>query len=127
MPYKFDFTEFKKEKLKEMGEDYDYYCRCDFDGILELYTEEELKRFSNFFKMLGNPLRLQILKILSHEDFCVCTLSEITSQQQTLISHHLSKLKSAGLVDERQEGKYRIYSIKDEKVRQILKILDIDG
>ncbi|WP_052747846.1 ArsR/SmtB family transcription factor [Geoglobus ahangari] len=126
MPYRFNFTEFKKKKLEERDEAYDYYCKCDFEGEMELYTEGELKDHSHFLKILGNPLRLQILKILSHAEFCVCAISEILGQQQTLVSHHLSKLKSAGIVEERQEGKYRIYSIRDKRVKQILATL-VDG
>ncbi|AIY89685.1 ArsR/SmtB family transcription factor [Geoglobus acetivorans] len=123
MPYEFDYSEFKRKKLEDKDEAYDYYCKCDYEGILELYTDEELREHSNFLKVLGNPLRLQILKILSHVDMCVCAISEILGQQQTLVSHHLSKLKSARIVEERQNGKYRIYSIKDKRVKQILAVL----
>ena len=126
MPYEFDYSEFKRKKLEEMDEYYDYYCKCDYEGVMDLFTEEELKVHSNFLKILGNPLRLQILKILTHTDMCVCAIAEILGQQQTLVSHHLSKLKAAGIVEERQNGKYRIYSIKDKRVKQILTIL-VDG
>ncbi len=126
MPYEFDYSEFKRKKLEEMDEYYDYYCKCDYEGVMDLFTEEELKVHSNFLKILGNPLRLQILKILTHTDMCVCAIAEILGQQQTLVSHHLSKLKAAGIVEERQNGKYRIYSIKDKRVKQILSIL-VDG
>lgn len=126
MPFKFDYSEFKKKKLREMNENYDYYCKCDYEGVMDLFTDYELKKFSNFLKILGNPLRIQILKILTHTDMCVCAISEILGQQQTLVSHHLSKLKAAGVVEERQDGKYRIYSIKDKRVKQILSVL-VDG
>lgn len=126
MPYEFDYSEFKRKKLEEMDEYYDYYCKCDYEGVMDLFTEEELKVHSNFLKILGNPLRLQILKILTHTDMCVCAIAEILGQQQTLVSHHLSKLKAAGIVEERQNGKYRIYSIKDKRVKQMLSIL-VDG
>lgn len=123
MPYQFDYSEFKRKKLENRDENYEYYCRCDYEGFMELFTDEELKELSNFLKILGNPLRLQILKILTHTEMCVCAISEILGQQQTLVSHHLSKLKAAGIVEERQNGKFRIYSIKDKRVKQILEIL----
>ncbi|WP_457591001.1 ArsR/SmtB family transcription factor [Geoglobus sp.] len=126
MPYEFDYSEFKRKRLEEMDEYYDYYCKCDYEGVMDLFTEDELKNYSNFLKILGNPLRLQILKILTHTDMCVCAIAEILGQQQTLVSHHLSKLKAAGIVEERQNGKYRIYSIKDKRVKQMLSIL-VDG
>lgn len=120
MPYKFDFTEYKKRKIETENESQEYFCNCDFDGFIELYTDEELNQISNLFKMFGNPIRLQILKILTQTELCVCAISEIIGQSQTLTSQHLSKLKSANLIIEKQEGKFRIYSIKDDRVRRII-------
>ncbi|AHL22093.1 metalloregulator ArsR/SmtB family transcription factor [Thermococcus nautili] len=94
--------------------------RC---GIPELEAEIEPKVNEDavkFLKVLSNPLRLAILKLLRDQWLCVCLISEALQQDQTLISHHLRTLKSLGLVEERKEGRMRFYRAKRDVIEEYL-------
>jgi len=63
----------------------------------------------NFLKAISNPLRFQMLKLLSKGWLCVCIISGALGRDQTLISHHLRTLKEAGLIHEKKVGKMHFY------------------
>ncbi|AFV01192.1 MULTISPECIES: metalloregulator ArsR/SmtB family transcription factor [unclassified Dehalobacter] len=67
--------------------------------------------FESRFKALGEPTRLNIIKLLSFKDLCVCELEEIMQISQPRISQHLKVLKQSGLVKERKEGQRRVCSL----------------
>ncbi len=69
---------------------------------------------ARFFSVLSDPSRLKILKLLKEEELCVCMIAEILRLEQTLISHHLTKLKYLNIINERREGKWIFYSAKKE-------------
>ncbi|MGM0502799.1 MAG: ArsR/SmtB family transcription factor, partial [Bacillota bacterium] len=75
---------------------------------------------SELFKALAHPTRIRILEMLTTGELCVCTLYEELEQSQPNISQHLSKLKKANVVKSRKEGLQVFYSLKNEKVMQIL-------
>jgi DNA-binding transcriptional ArsR family regulator len=72
----------------------------------------------NFVKALANPLRFSILKMLQNRWLCVCLIAKALNQDQTLISHHLRKLKELGLVEERREGKLRFYRTRESALKE---------
>ncbi len=102
-------------------------CVCNEDAIIEFYSEKELEEYSRIFKALANPIRLQIVKTLLSSPQCVCVLSAVVKKDQTLVSHHLAKLREANIVREDVVGKFRIYSLVDEKVKKIIEALDEGG
>jgi ArsR family transcriptional regulator len=55
-------------------------------------------------KAVGDPLRANILKVLSRDSFGVLELGTIFDMAQPAMSHHLKKLSEAGLVKKRREG-----------------------
>ena len=63
------------------------------------------------FHALSDPLRLQIIQLLRHQELCVCELSEKLAVAQSKLSFHLKTLKEAGLVRSRQEGRWIYYCL----------------
>lgn len=61
------------------------------------------------FKALGDPTRLKLLRLLMERECAVHELVEILSTGQSRVSQHLAKLKAAGLVNERREGRETYY------------------
>lgn len=98
-------------------------CICNEDAIIEFYSDEELKEYSRILKAISNPIRLQIVRTLLSSPQCVCVLSAVVNKDQTLVSHHLAKLRDAKIVREDVVGKFRIYSLIDERVKKILSLL----
>ncbi len=55
-------------------------------------------RLPRVFKILGQPVRLQILLILNTGEECVCHIEAILGIRQASISQQLMVLRDAGLV-----------------------------
>jgi len=66
------------------------------------------------FKALGDPIRLEIVKLLLGKELCVCDILDSFKVSQPTISHHLKVLKYAGLVSDNREGKWIYYSLNPE-------------
>lgn len=60
-------------------------------------------------KVLGEPLRWEIVRRLAAEDLCTCHLVEELGAAQPLVSHHLRVLREAGLVRSEPCGAFTYY------------------
>jgi len=60
-------------------------------------------------KSAGDPLRLQILRVLSNNAFGALELSDIFAMRQNAMSHHLKLLSKSALVNSRREGTHIFY------------------
>jgi ArsR family transcriptional regulator len=63
------------------------------------------------FHAFSEPLRLQIIEHLRHQELCVCDLCDVLDMPQSKLSFHLKVLKEAQLVRARQEGRWIYYSL----------------
>jgi ArsR family transcriptional regulator, arsenate/arsenite/antimonite-responsive transcriptional repressor len=61
------------------------------------------------FKTLSDPTRLRVLNLLAGGETCVCGLTDTLGVVQPKVSRHLARLKRAGLVDARRNGKWIYY------------------
>lgn len=73
------------------------------------------------FGLLSATVRVHILWLLSEGDRDVSTLAEETEQSVATVSHHLGKLKLAGLVRDRRQGKRRVYVVTDNHAVDIVR------
>jgi ArsR family transcriptional regulator len=76
-------------------------------------------------KALADPTRLQMIGILkrSVKPVCICDFTAAFALSQPTISHHMAKLKDAGLVDVTRQGIWAYYTLRrnlDMKVRALL-------
>jgi len=70
----------------------------------------------------SNKTRLQILECLSEGEKTVTEIVEIVQGNQSNISQHLACLKGCGLIQKRTQGKYGYYSLRNETVRDLLRL-----
>ena len=76
-------------------------------------------------KALADPTRLTMVASLWKADtpICVCDFTAGLDLSQPTISHHMSKLKDAGLVESEKRGiwtYYRLATTLDGATRQLL-------
>ncbi|OFI46035.1 hypothetical protein BG262_05995 [Floricoccus penangensis] len=83
-------------------------------------NQDVLDDANKIFKLLGNPVRLQILYILSQEKLNVGNIAEILELEQSATSHQLSLLKEAQLVTSERDGKSIYYQLDDNHVSHII-------
>jgi ArsR family transcriptional regulator len=69
------------------------------------------EKYTKFFKALGEPTRIKILKLIAEREMCVCELMEVLDMNQPRISQHLKVLKEAGVVSERKQAQWSYYSL----------------
>ena len=73
----------------------------------------------SLLKALSDPLRLRILDQLSTGERCVCDLTEALTLSQSRLSFHLKVMKDAGLLGDRQSGRWVYYRIRAEALNAL--------
>lgn len=63
------------------------------------------------FQAIAEETRLRIVQLLTAGDRCVCELQADLGAGQSRLSFHLKKLKDAGVVTDRREGRWVYYSL----------------
>jgi ArsR family transcriptional regulator len=69
----------------------------------------DMKASSALYRLLGDEVRLRILRILARERLNVSELTAVLGLAQSGVSRHLGLLKESGLIEERREGGYTFY------------------
>ena len=87
------------------------------DGL----SEETLNSEAKIFKALSDINRLKIVQLLKEGELCACELTLALSNSQSTVSHHLSVLKNAGLIKERNEGKWSYFRLSEGAIIELLK------
>jgi ArsR family transcriptional regulator, arsenate/arsenite/antimonite-responsive transcriptional repressor len=68
-------------------------------------------------KALADPVRLRLVSIIASApagEICACDLPALLERTQPTVSHHLSQLVQAGLIDREQRGKWAWFRIRPE-------------
>jgi ArsR family transcriptional regulator len=90
------------------------------DRALELAT---------VLKALAEPTRVQMLVALrdARAPLCTCDFTASSRLSQPTITHHLGKLRQAGLVEATRRGIWTYYRLRPHLPKQIRKIVDALG
>jgi DNA-binding transcriptional ArsR family regulator len=80
-------------------------------------VEEDQARF---LRCVGEPTRLQILKLLAERERCVGELASVLNKEQSLISHHLRAFKECNIVNDRQEAQKVYYKLTDDRLASLI-------
>ncbi|MEJ5369997.1 MAG: metalloregulator ArsR/SmtB family transcription factor [Bryobacteraceae bacterium] len=75
-------------------------------------------------KVVADPTRVRILRLLGREELAVAELQEILSIGQSTLSSHLAQLRQAGLVEDRKSGKHVRYSLRRPLPALLMGILE---
>lgn len=77
----------------------------------------------NILKSLANTDRLLILCHLSQQELNVSQIEVLTDIKQPTLSQQLMMLRKSDVVSTRRDGKQIYYSIKDERMHEVLNTL----
>lgn len=86
-------------------------------------SQEAIAIVAARFKLLSEPVRLQILQYLEQGKASVSAITNAVHSTQPNVSKHLKMLQDAGLVSRRQEGNQVFYSIADETVFELCRVV----
>ena len=84
---------------------------------------EQAIRLADVAKALGDPIRLQLVDVLRKHagKVCVCELVPLFDIGQPTLSHHLKKLRDAGIVDSERRGLWAFYYVRPEALSRCLR------
>ncbi len=80
-------------------------------------------QIATLLQALAQPIRLQLLEILSRGPICVYDLVMLTGKRQPYISQNLMALSKAGLVVSERDGRRIFYRSNPQKVDKALQAL----
>ena len=79
---------------------------------------------SKIFKALSEPVRLQIIDLISCGEMCACEILEFISISQSTLSHHMNVLIECGLVSSRKDATWVYYTINREGKEDLHRMID---
>lgn len=82
-------------------------------------TVPDAGRAAQLFHALSDETRLEIVRLLSHGERCVCELQNVLDAAQSRLSFHLKTLKDAGLVSDRRDGRWIYYALNRDALDEI--------
>ena len=91
------------------------------DSLLCRFPDEAgIEQTASLFKEVSDASRLRIFWLLCHCETCVTNLSCMMEMSAPAVSHHLARLRAAGLVDSRRQGKEVYYRAAHTRAATLL-------
>jgi ArsR family transcriptional regulator len=92
--------------------------RCRDRASRPNVSTRDAQRLADDLALLSNPVRIQLLDVLSRNEgrVCVCDLEAAVPVKQPTVSHHLRVLRDAGLIESERQGLWAYYRIRREHV-----------
>ncbi len=87
-------------------------------------SQPQFERAAHVLKAVAHPLRIKVLSLLDeYHELGVTQLVDLLKVEQSLASHHLTKMHDKGVLKMRREGKNRYYSLANDALSKILKCI----
>ena len=86
-------------------------------------TEDQLSAAAATFDLLSVPGRLHLAWLLADGEYDVTTLSGLTGAAVPATSQQLAKLRAAGVVSARRDGRRQLYRIDDPHIVRLVQTI----
>ena len=95
--------------------------RCCEPVVYPDVQRDHAQRMAEVAKALGDPIRLQLVDVLLKHagKVCVCELVPLFDISQPTLSHHLKKLRAAGIVDSHRQGLWAYYYVIPDTLKEL--------
>jgi ArsR family transcriptional regulator len=89
-------------------------------------TEAWAEQCAALLKALADPTRLSMVATLRQMagPVCICDFTAAYELSQPTISHHMARLRSAGLVEASKQGIWIYYRLRADMAPAIVRLLD---
>lgn len=71
---------------------------------MDKIDDRQYEEAARLLRVLGHPVRLAMVEVLSKRPWCVCELADSLGLNKSATSKHLSLLKSVGVIDMERTG-----------------------
>jgi ArsR family transcriptional regulator len=89
-------------------------------------SEDEASSLADLLKALADPARLRLVSLVAaapEGEACACDLTEPLDRSQATVSHHLSQLTKAGILEREQRGKWAWFRLSPDRLDDICRAL----
>lgn len=89
-------------------------------------AEDDAVELADLLKALADPVRLRLVSIVAAAEsgeVCACDLPTLVDRTQPTVSHHLSVLVKAGILDREQRGKWAWFRLRRERLTAVGRVL----
>lgn len=90
---------------------------------------DKVERLTDVLKALADPTRLQMITILrdATEPVCVCDFTATFDLTQPTVSHHMARLREAGLVECEKKGIWAFYRLRKDLPAPVRRLIEALG
>jgi ArsR family transcriptional regulator len=84
--------------------------------------EQDAVQLAGVLKALADPVRLRLVSLIAGAptgEICACDLPTLLDRSQPTVSHHLSQLVRAGLLDREQRGKWAWFRLRTDRLAAV--------
>lgn len=87
-------------------------------------TDDDAEQLAVVLKALADPVRLKLVSVIAASgEGCACDLPAAVSRSQPTISHHLSQLVNAGILEREQRGKWAWFRVNESRLAEVRAVL----
>jgi ArsR family transcriptional regulator len=94
---------------------------CCEPTVLPEVDATTAERIAAVAKALSDPIRVQLVDVLRGHagEVCVCELEPLFDVSQPTLSHHLRRLREAGIVGVERRGLWAYYYVHTEAIEEL--------
>ena len=84
--------------------------------------ETQASELATQLKALADPARLRLVSMIATSEtgeICACDLPAILDRSQPTVSHHLTQLVNAGILEREQRGKWAWFRLNQARLEAI--------
>ncbi len=96
--------------------------RCCAPLLRAALDEEQAADMAEVLKALADPVRLRLVSIIGTAEsgeVCACDLPVLVDRTQPTVSHHLSLLVKAGVLEREQRGKWAWFRLRPQRLAAV--------
>jgi ArsR family transcriptional regulator len=100
---------------------------CEPQPTRPVLATDDALELASILKALADPIRLRLVSLIRASptgEVCACDLPELFDRSQPTMSHHLTQLVAAGIVDREQRGKWAWFRLRPAGLDAIAAFVD---
>jgi len=93
-------------------------------------SNDDARKLADALKALADPVRLRLVSLIAASscgEACACDLTTPTGKSQATVSHHLSQLLKAGIIEREQRGKWAWFKLNHARIESVCAALATPG
>lgn len=100
--------------------------RCCAPLLQAPLDEAQAEELAEMLKALADPVRLRLVSIIATApsgEVCACDLPALVGRSQPTVSHHLSLLVRAAVIEREQRGKWAWFRLRPDRLAALGAVL----